>query len=313
MPGLSSVARLGFIAFVSLFASAWSWPWTSTADSAADTYIKQYLKTVGLLPIVMPLQQRPGDVFTSDNVAVMYSRADQCFSNAKPILVPGNNVLPAKEVESTTGVEVAAGLPSLAEAKIFWTDIASVRIVYSDVETYSSNTADLRAGFKGANPTCAPLTDAVFERVGAVPKGGRLYIVVGTVVRARKNVDIVMKSNKSINLSAMDLRALLQKIVSRSGLRLDAFDVQVRVDGGRSVVEKISYRTESPVEVAFAPAFIPSLIREGFAGPSKPVEQQRIEGLQWSAADGKDVLDKPDLRSSLRETVGAYKFGVGRH
>lgn len=240
----------------------------------------------------------------------MYSRANRCFGRFETTASKEAGFLPSKEMEVTHGVEFAAGVPSLADAKISWSDVSHVTISYEDVELLSAEVAGLKSAFKADDPACGVLSDVVGEKIADVPEGAKLFVVVGTVVRARRAVEIELKSDFQVSVEASQLQSLIGKTITENvGFAIAPPDIKVAVSGGRTVLERITYRTVDPIEVAFAPAFIPGLLKKGLAGPDAPANRADVEGIEWTGASPDSLAHDAVLEDQLSDALdvfGAY-------
>jgi hypothetical protein len=269
-----------------------------------QAFVRKHLEHFGLFPVLVPNAQLPGDSFATDNIAVFYARAARCFGQLKVTTTKGANFLPTRDLQTTLGLEAAIGLPSLAEAKLTWDGVRSVRIAYDDVEIISSEIADLKTAFASTEQICAPLADLIQEKVTAPPRDKRLFVIIGTVVRAKRTVEIAFGTDTKANVGVSDIKRLIQEAATKVGYAISLPEVEAKFVGTETRLERITFSTNSRTEVAFAPAFLPSLIRKGLAG--SPANTVTIEALQWTANEAGALTGEPALKNDMLDVLDAF-------
>lgn len=207
-----------------------------------------YLSPLGLVPIVLPSNQMPGDVMNWKNLA-FEDRASSCF----PTLVPQQHetALPTVVMGGSFGGTISQFFATMLEAVTGSSKSYSVRIEYIDPYLVEATRNDLRRTLD--RKRCSYLEPVLQEKIVEDVQP----LIVGRVVYAKPRI-VISADAESISKLATDVnKLLLAGQIDDSGVAAPAVvdlkaAIELKVEADRSVV--ISSTKALPV--ALAPAFV---------------------------------------------------------
>jgi hypothetical protein len=250
-----------------------------------------YFRSHYLLPIIVPEGQSVGDVYSADFWS-LEERAKSCFptlSATPPAPAPID--LPMLAPSAASSAALAAGLSDLARQGV----APRTALLFADATVTTASKGELR---RALSKDCAYLTPILEEQT--VGKGGPVKIILGRVVHARKSVffgfDALPEADGSV-------RALTERLTAGAANRFKARLLDGRASAAFDARAKSGVLLESrePVPIAFAPAFLPKLVVDGFGfnEPGAVGSQQ----FKWDPFDPAAKAEDRQLFDGLVEAL----------
>ena len=249
-----------------------------------------HLRPYFLLPIILPSGQTIGDVYSSD-FWTLEERAKSCFPT-----------LAASSAEPTSLPVLRPGAASSAGFALGLADIASLGfngravILFTNAHVTTTSKGELR---RALSDDCAYLAPIIEERT--VGKGAPIKIILGRIVYAEKAVFLGVDTSAN---PEGDAAALAQRLTALAGHLLETVRV---LDAGASATFDARARAgvfakmKAPVPVAFAPAFLPKVVMDGFGfnEAGEPIPGQ----LAWRPFDPEAKADDRQLFEALVDAL----------
>lgn len=251
-----------------------------------------YFRSHYLLPIVIPEGQSVGDVYSSD-FWTLEERANNCF----PALPPGRSEatdLPILQPSAASSAGFAVGVTDVAKSGF----AGKAVVLFTNVSVTTTSKGDLR---RSLSKDCAYLTPILEEQV--VGKGVPVKIVLGRVVYAKKAAFFGFDGAGA----EQQAKALAQRLSSVASDRLGSVRV---LDAGASAVfdpgakAGVLAETRAALPIAFAPAFLPKTVVDGFGFNEGTRGAGGPPQFKWDQFDPAAKTDDRRLFEALVDALG---------
>jgi hypothetical protein len=275
-------------------------PPTSIGDQLAEyrRVLLAYFKAFNLLPIILPADQKPGDVFDMRQKGVLKARAAECFPGLAQPAAVRSALAYTFELDSTNS-GLALGLPEIGSINLGGDFDRTVTVSYTDVTVATVSQEALSAA---VSASCKDVVAIVKQSETPLGTGTPppLLAVVGTVVSAKREVFI--GTGKSLNLTASvdKLGQLLEATGIGASLRIVGLDPNMSVALGFGGKQGVLIQSDQELPVAFMPAFIPEVIFSNLQGAEgRPSPQS----LRWQSFDPNSTQSTKLLGSLIDAAV----------
>ncbi|MGV2074041.1 MULTISPECIES: hypothetical protein [Rhizobium/Agrobacterium group] len=296
-----STTRYIFLAF----ALGSSWPVGGHAmgrnpDEVVGNQLSQYrrvlltyFKAFNLLPIVLPADQVPGDVFDMGQKGVLVSKADECFPGLKQP-EPVQSVLAYTFELDTQKAGLALGIPKIGSVDLGGDFEQTITVNYTDVKVRTVSQQSLRTT---ASDKCPDILAIARQKEVALTDGSKpaLLAIVGTVVTAKREIFIGAKTSIDMKVAADKLSTLLTGTGAGMALKVSGLDPSLSAVLGFGGKSGLLVQSNMELPVAFMPAFIPEVLFASTQGDQKPTPR----ALKWDDYDPNAEQNKQLLRSLI--------------
>jgi hypothetical protein len=257
-------------------------PPTSIGDQLAEyrRVLLAYFKAFNLLPIILPADQKPGDVFDMRQKGVLKARANECFPGLTQPAAVRSALAYTFDLDSTKS-GLALGLPEIGSINLGGDFDRTVTVSYTDVKVSTVSQEALSAS---VSESCKDVVAIVKQSETPIDSATPppLLAIVGTVVTAKREVFI--GTDKSLNLTASvdKLSQLLEATGIGASLRILGLDPSMSVALGFGGKKGVLIQSDQELPVAFMPAFIPEVIFSNLQGAEGHPSPQ---SLRWQSFD----------------------------
>jgi hypothetical protein len=235
----------------------------------------QYLRAYYLLPIVVPVDQQPGDVY-DPKYWLLKSRRMECFPGlTEPEFTKTN--LPGLVDVGAGNLGLALGLGNIVSTSASGKMSDKIQILFRDLEVAEVSQTALAVTL---DPACDYLKPIVNEREADLSVR-KPYIVIGRIVRGKRDIFVGVREGAEANAVAQDIAASLGTIAANPAIKVLAADAKVSVSVGFEGRRGVIVQSEQIQPIAFAPAFIPDLIYDQTRGG--PNANNPPVALKWNA------------------------------
>ncbi len=290
----------------------------SGAEGSVDTYARAlagYFRPLGLVPILVPVGQSPGDVYSLTTARLLDRRA-RCFPD---LAAPEQHPFPLPAVVSLpkTRLNLGGGMDGVVRYAAESENVNELSIRFVDAHSAS---VSLGALADGLSPRCAYLRRRIEGMAEPVDAGAEPPVVLGTVVTARPEIVISFVGSADLETEIEALTRLVHArqrpdangTVTPAGPGLPSVAWSSRYGEERRVV----LRADRAIPVAFAPAFYPRpvavgvvdaidrILRHGATGVAEPTDPLSVLWQPFDPARDPEatlVLDRL-VRAYLRYT-----------
>jgi hypothetical protein len=248
-----------------------------------------HLRPYFLLPIMVPSGQTIGDVYSSDFWS-LEERAKSCFPTLAAS-APEPTTLPVLRPGTTASAGFALGLADVESLGFAGRAV----VVFTDVQAMTTSKGELR---RALSSDCAYLAPILEERT--VGKETPVKIIVGRIVYARKAVFFGMETANA----PADAAVLAQRLTALAGARLApvrVLDAQASAGFDPRARAGVLAELKTPEPVAFAPAFLPKVVMDGF-GFNEAGDP--IPAIAWKPFDPGTEADDRQWFEALVEALG---------
>lgn len=252
-----------------------------------------YFKTFNLLPIVLPADQGPGDVFDMGQKGVLVSKSAECFPDLRqPEAV--KSVLAYTFQLDTQKVGLALGVPKIASLELDGDFERTITVNYTDVKVRMVSQQALRSA---ASANCPDVLTIVRQKEVPFSPNSRpaLLAVVGTIVTAKREIFIGVTTNVDMKAAADKLSALLAGTAAGITLKISGLDPSLSAVLGFGGKSGLLVRSDVELPVAFMPAFIPEVFFTSTQGDERPTPR----ALKWDDYNPVSEKDTKLLRSLI--------------
>ncbi len=252
-----------------------------------------YFKAFNLLPIVLPADQMPGDVFDMGQKGVLVSKADECFPGLKQP-EPVQSVLAYTFTLDTQKAGLALGIPKIGSVDLGGDFEQAITVNYTDVKVRSISQQSLRMA---ASDKCPDVLAIARQKEVALVAGSKpaLLAIAGTVVTAKREIFIGSKTSIDIKAAADKLSTLLAVTAAGMALKVSGLDPSLSAVLGFGGKSGLLVQSNVELPVAFMPAFIPEVLFASTQGDQKPTPR----ALKWDDYDPSAEQNKQLLRSLI--------------
>jgi hypothetical protein len=250
-----------------------------------------YFKSFNLLPIVLPADQVPGDVFDMGQKGVLVSRAAECFPGLKQP-EPVQSVLAYTFQLDTQKAGLALGIPKIGSVDLGGDFEQAITVNYTDVKVRTVSQQSLRASVSADCPDILAIARQKEVPLGAGSKPA-LLAIAGTIVTAKREIFIGAKTNIDMTASADKLSALLAGTTVGIALKVSGLDPSLSAVLGFGGKSGLLVQSNVELPVAFMPAFIPEVLFVSTQGEQKSTAR----ALKWDDYDPNAAQNTQLLRS----------------
>jgi hypothetical protein len=250
------------------------------AIAAGGDALAAAFRPLRLVPILVPEDQRPGDVYQL-LTWTLKSRRDECFSN-----LPSDGPSLSRLLDSTSIKDISG---SLALGITKWISAGTnaalkdvVVLKFFDEQSYVLSQKALGLHLLASCPELAPIINESWIPV-STPADLRdkapLLAILGRVIYAKRRIFVGVTSSADLSATVTSIGSLLSSNKALSVVPLDASaSAKLGVGNERGVV----IEDTSVLPVAFSPAFLPDIILStDLGGEAKPT------AVVWKPVDGK--------------------------
>jgi hypothetical protein len=249
-----------------------------------------YFRPYFLLPITVPAGQTVGDVYSSDFWS-LEERAKSCFPTL-PAGAPEATTLPTLRPIAASTAGLALGLPDVAS--FGFAGRTAVQLANATVITTSKG--DLR---RSLSKDCDYLGPILEERT--VSRGTPIKIILGRVVYAKKAGFFGIDASANPAGDAAALAQRLTSIGAASIASVRVLDAQASARFDPNARAGVYVETKAPEPVAFAPAFLPKLVMDGFSWQEP--NETAPDKFTWQSFDPAAKADDKQLFEALVDAL----------
>jgi len=252
-----------------------AWPVTPAQDQLAAEYLDAF-KPLGMVPVLIPLGQEPGDVM--DKLGEEFvRRRSECFSGLAVQQAPSS--LPNLDLTSAAAARLGLGLRQVGEAELKALGGRRVVLRFDRVVVVTVSQGALR---QAVNRSACPELGRLLDKDPASLQDN--VFLVGEVFLARRILRLDRSAEAGGNVMLDGIKALAAKF----GLRL-----RTEVGADLQSAQTIELSTEEAVPAAFRPAFI--RIAPGqpgyFRAPGERVDRTTIRDFSPNRESDRDALN----------------------
>jgi len=254
-----------------------------------------YFRAFNLLPILLPADQQPGDVFDMRQMGILRARGRECFPGlAEP--APVSSALTYTFELDAGKLGLALGLERMLSLNVDSGFERATVVNYTDVKVSAVSQQALTLA---VSEGCPDVQQVVTQSIVPVEssKAPPLLAIVGTLVAAKRQVFLAAKSNVDVKSAAERITAMLGGTGVGGVLRAVGVDPTISMTIGFSSKRGVIIQSDQLLPIAFAPAFLPDLLFSRAVGlnadPGAPI------AMEWRAFDPHSVEDTARLRSLI--------------
>ncbi|WOJ88738.1 hypothetical protein RZS28_13055 [Methylocapsa polymorpha] len=219
-----------------------------------------FFQPLGLLPIIAPAGETPGDVYKT-TLGGFRSRQPTCFPKLAEVHGSANlpSMTEATESELNASLKAAIEDASLGEGGVKLRFERAGTLRFENVSFLSTGEAEAIKSFEATKtrPECAPLAPLLDPKMNPAGAEG---LILGNVYSATADAKwkVSTEGSGQAKVSADDLVKIIKKAAERLLKRSIPvnIDIGVEVEGGRNSAREISLVSSQPLPVAYTPLFI---------------------------------------------------------